>query len=57
MVTIPKTITIDAIHDYVLMRLGLRASQVLRDAVNDLIEKNEDAQNAAKDWNRLHGPK
>jgi len=57
MVTIPKTITIDAIHDYVLMRLGLRASQVLRDAVNDLIEKNEDAKNAANDWNRLHGPK
>ena len=57
MVTIPKTITIDAIHDYVLMRLGLKAFQVLRNVVNNLIEHNEDAQNAAKDWNRLHGPK
>lgn len=57
MVTIPKTITIDAIHDYVLARLGLKASQVLRDAVNSLIEKDTAAKEAANDWNRLHGPR
>ena len=57
MATVPKTITIDVMHDYVLTRLNLKASQVLRDAINALIEKDSDAKIAVSDWNRLHGPK
>lgn len=50
MTTIPKTITINEEHEFVLKRMGWGASEVFRTAMNDRIGKSEMAIKLLQEW-------